>query len=494
MRETAQQDVGPVPVGGVVDDARLAALDPEGRLYNADLAPATQDQRKWSTYSLFAFWSNTAHNLGAYTFAAGLFALGLNAWQVTIGILGGAVIVFFGCLLSGAMGQATGVPFPVISRLSWGVFGANVPAIIRALAAIAWYGIQTYLAAAAVNAILARFLPGLAGVLSQGSFLGLDGLSWVSFLLLWGIQLVVLSRGMEAVRHVQGWSGAVIWAIMIFLAVWLLIKSGGHLSLTNGGAHLSVGEQVYYVFASMGLLMGILGTLMLNYADFTRFAPDHKAILRGSFWGVPINWVVFALTSVIVSAGTLAVYGQSILNPGDIFNHLSNDALLLVGALLLVLAAVGVNIVANFVSPAFDLANVWPKRISFTRGGVITAVVALASLPWKLYTTPVVINYFLGGLGALIGPLYGVMVVDYFVLRGRRVAVEDLYIPDARSQYFYRGGVNPKAVAAFVPAAVLAVLVAIVPAFSAAAPFAWFVGAGAAALFYFLLTRSHEER
>ena len=166
MRQTAQSDAGEDFAG----DARLASLDPEGRLYNADLAPANQNQRNWSTYSLFAFWSNTAHNLGAYTFAAGLFALGLNAWQVSIGILGGAVIVFFGCLLSGLMGQATGVPFPVISRLSWGVFGANVPALIRALAAIAWYGIQTYLAAAAVNAIpSARFLPGLATGLSQFS-------------------------------------------------------------------------------------------------------------------------------------------------------------------------------------------------------------------------------------------------------------------------------------------------------------------------------------
>jgi nucleobase:cation symporter-1, NCS1 family len=297
---------------------------------------------------------------------------------------------------------------------------------------------------------------------------------------------------MEAVRHVQGWSGAVIWAIMIFLAIYLLVRSGGHLSLTNGGTHLAGRSQVYYVFASMGLLMGILGTLMLNYADFTRFAPHRSAILRGSFWGVPVNWVLFALTSVIVSAGTLAVYGHSILNPGDIFAHLSNDALLLVGALLLVLAAVGVNIVANFVSPAFDLANVWPGRISFARGGIITAVVALASLPWKMYTTPVVINYFLGGLGALIGPLYGVMIVDYFVVRRRRVSIPDLYIADARSRYFYRGGVNPRAVAAFLPAAVLAVAVAVVPALSVAAPFAWFVGAGAAALIYHLLARGQR--
>lgn len=478
-------------VSSLAVDHDLSALDPDGRLFNADLAPVAPEGRTWSTYSLFAFWANTAHNLGAYTFAAGLFALGLSAWQVTAGILGGSIIVFLGCLLSGRMGQSTGVPFPVLSRLSWGVFGANIPALIRALAAIAWYGIQTYLAAAALNAIFLRFLPGATGVATH-EFLGLDALSWISFLILWSIQLLILSRGMEIVRHVQGWSGAVIWVIMFLLAAWLVFQSNGKISLSETEVNLTTSEQVVHIFGAMGLLMGILGTLMLNYADFTRFAPTRKSVTRGTFWGVPVNWALFVLTSVVISTGTRAVYGKAILNPADIFERLANPVLLLVGAGLLVFAAVGVNIVANFVAPAFDISNVSPRRISFRKGGLITAFVALASLPWKMYSSPVVINYFLGGLGALIGPLFGIMIVDYFLVKRQQVSIPDLYTPNASSRYFFSNGVNMRALAAFLPAALVSITVATVPALSSAAPFAWYVGTFTAGALYFVVMRTER--
>jgi NCS1 family nucleobase:cation symporter-1 len=178
-----------------------------------------------------------------------------------------------------------------------------------------------------------------------------------------------------------------------------------------------------------------------------------------------------------------------ITNPADIFQRMDSDVLVLVGAVTLALAALGVNIVANFVSPAYDLANVWPKHINFRRGGIITAVIALASLPWKLYSTPLVITYFLGGVGALMGPLFGVMAVDYFVLRRGNVRVSDLFTPDSRSIYYFRRGVNPLAVAAFIPAAILSLIVAFVPVFSSAAPFSWFVGVGASALLYYAIGR-----
>jgi nucleobase:cation symporter-1, NCS1 family len=192
---------------------------------------------------------------------------------------------------------------------------------------------------------------------------------------------------------------------------------------------------------------------------------------------------------VIISAGSVAVYGRVITNPADIFQRMDSDVLVLVGAVTLALAALGVNIVANFVSPAYDLANVWPKHINFRRGGIITAVIALASLPWKLYSTPLVITYFLGGVGALMGPLFGVMAVDYFVLRRGNVWVSDLFTPDSRSIYYFRRGVNPLAVAAFIPAAILSLIVAFVPVFSIAAPFSWFVGVGTSALLYYAIGR-----
>jgi NCS1 family nucleobase:cation symporter-1 len=473
---------------GYSHDTSLAALDPSGRLYNEDLAPTDPDGRKWNTYSLFALWMNDAHNLGDYVFAAALFALGLSAWQVASSIFGGVLIIFAGCVMSGFMGRDTGLPFAAVSRISWGVFGANFPALVRATAAILWYGIQTYVASAAINAIFLRFIPSMEP-LRDSSFLGLDLLSWISFIILWAIQLAILSRGMESVRHFQGWAGPAVWLVMIALAVWLVIEAGGDISLTASTKNLSAGQQLYHMLAGVGLMVGLLSTLMLNFSDFARFAPSRRAVVLGNFWGLPVNWTLFGLTSVIISAGSLAVYGRVITNPADIFQRMDSDVLVLVGAVTLALAALGVNIVANFVSPAYDLANVWPKHINFRRGGIITAVIALASLPWKLYSTPLVITYFLGGVGALMGPLFGVMAVDYFVLRRGNVRVSDLFTPDSRSIYYFRRGVNPLAVAAFIPAAILSLIVAFVPVFSSAAPFSWFVGVGASALLYYAIGR-----
>jgi NCS1 family nucleobase:cation symporter-1 len=276
---------------------------------------------------------------------------------------------------------------------------------------------------------------------------------------------------------------------MIALAIWLVVKAHGHISLTASAKHLSGGQQLYHTFAAAGLMIGLLSPLILNFSDFARFAPSRRAVVRGNFWGLPVNWTLFGLTSVVISSGSVAVFGKVITNPADLFQFMSNDVLLLVGAVVLALAAVGVNIVANFVSPAFDIANVWPKRISFRIGGIITAIIALASLPWKIYSTPAVITYFLGGIGALLGPLFGVMLVDYFVLRREQVRIPDLFTPDGRSIYYYRKGVNPIAVAAFIPAAVCSVIVAFIPAFSKAAPFAWFVGTGISALLYLIIGR-----
>lgn len=473
------------------DHAALAAADPTGRLYNEDLAPAHLDQRHWNAYSLLALWMSDAHNIGNYTYAAGLFAIGMAPYQITLGILGGALIIFLGCTFSGFIGQRTGGPYPVVQRLSWGVFGANVPALIRAVVAIAWYGIQTYLASVAVSVLLLRLEPDFI-TLTHRHFLGLDSLSWACFLFLWLLQLVVLTKGMEVVRRFQDWAGPLIWAVMLALAVWLIVQAHGRLSFFAGLHHLPVGEQIYQTFAAVGLTVSVLATLMLNFSDFARFAPSRKAIVVGNFWGLPINWTAFAVTSAIVSAATVAVYGKAILDPAQLLGKVSSTPLLIVGVIMFIVATIGVNIVANFVSPSYDLANVWPRVITFRRGGVITAVVSVAVLPWKLYSSPAVINGFLGALGAFLGPLFAIMVVDYYLVKRQLVRVSDLYRPDPDGAYYYRRGISRRALAAFLPSALVAAVIALVPAFGRIAPFSWFIGVAIAAVLYYALARRHE--
>jgi NCS1 family nucleobase:cation symporter-1 len=472
------------------DPVALAAQDPEGRLYNKDLKPAEPHERKWSTYSLFSLWMNDAHNAGNYTFAAGLFLIGLSPIQVTLGILGGALIIFAGCCMSGFMGHDTGAPYPVVSRMSWGIWGANIPALVRGAVAIAWYGIQTFLASIALKVLLLHFFPGLQG-LAETRLFGLDLLGWMAFLILWAIQMVIVAKGMEAVRHFQGWAGPAIWVVMIALAVWMLSQANWNISWTQGGgdANLSTGEQVYQTIAAVGLTVGVLATLMLNFSDFARFSPSRSDVVKGNAWGLPVNWTAFALTSVIVSAASVSVYGEAVLDPAELLEKVDNDIIMLLGSAVFVLATIGVNIVANFVSAAYDISNVNPKRISFRKGGIITSILALVSMPWNLYNSPEVIAYFLGGLGALLGPFFGILALDYFWYRKGRFSIPDLYLPTPQSKYYYRNGVNPQAVLAFVPSATIALVLALVPMFSKVAPFGWFIGAALGAVAYYVVTR-----
>ena len=470
----------------------LAAQDPTGRLFNEDLAPAKPNERKWNSYMLFSLWMNDAHNVGNYTFAAGLFIIGLSPIDITLGILIGTLIIFFGCCMSGFMGHATGTPYPVISRMAWGIWGANIPALVRGVVAIAWYGIQTYLASIALKVLLLRFIPGMMP-LTETNVLGLDIVGWIAFLLLSGIQLAIVWRGMNAVRHFQGWSGPLIWAFMIAFAVWMLWQAKWDISLTTGGGgvEFSGGERIYQIAVAVGLTVGTLATLMLNFSDFARYAPTRKSIVRGNAWGLPVNWTAFAITSVITSAASVKVYGAAVLDPAELLKKVDNDVIFLVGSAVFVFATIGVNIVANFVSASFDISNINPRRISFKRGGIITAIASVVVMPWNLYSSPVVIAYFLGALGALLGPFFGILAVDYFLVRRQVFSTRDLYIPNSSSIYFYNKGISGLAGKAFIPSAAIALAIALIPAFSVIAPFGWFIGAPIAAAIYYWLANGN---
>lgn len=463
---------------------RVRDVERSERLHNADLAPAKQ--RDWNAYSLFALWMSDVHSIGGYTFAAGLFVLGLVGWQVLIALLVGIVLVNIGVNLIGYASQRTGVPYPVIARMSFGVFGANIPALTRAIIAILWYGIQTYLASVAIVVLLLAIDPALEPY-SKGGFLGLSPLGWLAFLVLWALQLLVMRHGMETVRKYQHWAGPAIWVVMLALAVWMIVAAGGDITLNLSRHPVSGWDAVVKFLAAVSLTIAYFSTLMLNFGDFARFAPTRRAVTVGNFWGLPVNFTAFSVVTVIVTAGSISVFGEAVSDPVELVAKIPNTAVLVLGAVTFVVATIGVNIVANFVSPAYDLANLAPKYLTFRRGGLISAVVAVLVLPWKLYSSPVVVNYFLGGLAAFLGPLFAIIAVDFYLLRKRMVNVDHLY--QTSGEYYYRKGVNPRAVAAFVPAAVIAGAVALVPALSAVAPFSWFVGAFLGGAIYYVIMK-----
>jgi NCS1 family nucleobase:cation symporter-1 len=470
----------------------LRPAEASDRLYNEDLAPT--NERLWGSYSLFAMWMSDVHSIGGYTFAAGLFFLGLKAWVVGVAMLVGIAFVYVFMLMSGRAGQRTGVPFPVIGRIAFGVHGANLPALVRAIIGIAWYGIQTYLASVSLQVLALGIWPSLES-LTDSKIIGLSPFGWICFLTLSVLQALIMRRGMETIRRFADWAGPVVYVAMFALAAWILIEADFDVSLNFSSEQLSTGESWLQFFTVAALVVSYFSALLLNYCDFSRFAPDDATIKRGTLLGLPINWAIFAVVTLIVTAGSVVVFGEAIRDPVEIVARIDNTFVVIAGALVFTVATMGINIVANYVSPAYDLANVAPKYIDFKRGGLITSVLAVVVMPWYIFSSAWAVNYFLGGLGAVLGPLFGIMMADYFRIKRGQIDINSLYVDGPRSEYWYKGGWNPVALQAFIPSAAIAVFFALVTAVHDVAAFSWFIGAGLAAAIYLpLMNRKQAAR
>lgn len=451
-------------------------------LYTYDLAPTKREGRRWGAYNVFTLWANDVHSLGNYAFALGLFALGLSVWGILAAFAIASVLLFLLLTLSGFMGHKTGVPFPVMSRIAFGINGAKIPAAVRGAVAIAWFGIQTYLAAVVLSALLLAMFPGLRA-LDHNSVLGQSTLGWITFLVLWALQVVIASYGMQMIRRYMAFAAPTTLITMCALALWMFIRADGSISLSID-APLTGGAMWLQVLQAAALWVVIYGTFVLNFCDFTRSARSRASIVRGNVIGIPVNMLFFAVIVAVLSGAQFKLDGHVITSPTDIVRTIPNMVLLAAASLALIALTVAVNLLANFVAPIYALVNLFPRRLNFRRAAVVSAVLGLVITPWNLYNNPIVVNYFLGGLGALLGPLFGVIMADYWLLRKARVNVPDLYTEDAQGEYHYRRGYNPRAVAAFVPSAAIAVVVALVPTFHAAAGFSWFIGAILAAGLY----------
>jgi NCS1 family nucleobase:cation symporter-1 len=272
---------------------------------------------------------------------------------------------------------------------------------------------------------------------------------------------------------------------MIALAIWMLVKSRGHLTMNFGGPKLSAGASIKEFFVVISLVVSYFAALLLNFCDFSRFTPTKKEVMRGNLLGLPVNFIAFAIVATVVTAGSYKVYGAYITDPVELVSRISLVPVLILGAVTFSVATLGINVVANFVSAAYDLSNLVPKKLDFRRAGLVAAVLALLVMPWKLYSSPVAVNDFLGTLGAFLGPLFGILMTDYFLFRKQRVAVEEMY--RLHGGYSYTGGVNVRALISFAAAAAVAAPIALLGTFAAEAPFAWPIGVVIGAALYYVL-------
>jgi NCS1 family nucleobase:cation symporter-1 len=457
------------------------------KLYNHDLAPTAPEGRTWGVFSLFAMWMSDVHSVGGYTFAASLFFLGLTGWQVLISMAAGIAVVYFLMNLIGRPSLRYGIPYPVVARISFGVMGANLAAMIRGVVGIVWYGVQTYFASKAVQVLVITLVPG-AVELTHNSIVGLSTLAWFSFLFMWFFQLVIFLSGMERIRRFIDFCGPVVYVVMFALAIWILWQTGfSSLSLQLSPPAPTVAATIGVMANAAMLIVAYFAALLLNFGDFARFGKDEAAMKMGNFLGLPVNFLVFSIITVIVTSGTLKVFGQAIMDPVAIVEHIGNPVVVIIGSITFIVATMGINIVANFVSPAYDIANLCPERINFRLGGLITSILSVMVCPWLFVASPQAITLFVSIFGSVLGPMFGIIVADYFLVRNQHVVVEDLYTMSASGAYHYTSGWNRDAILALGVAGFISIGLALLAAYGSViniGDWAWLFGAGAGAVAY----------
>lgn len=496
----------------------LAQLPPDiadSPLFNGDLAPVPPSRRTWTTLTFAALWIGMAHCIPTYLLAGGLLAQGMNWWQALITIGLGNLIVLIPILLNAHPGTKYGIPFPVLARASFGTVGANVPALARAVVACGWFGIQTYIGGEAVKTFVIAAWPGFATLGGDALIMGLSTPSLITFMVFWALNIVIILFGMNAVRIVENWSAPLIMIMALWLLVWVVWRVGGVGTLLSRPSTFPDAAAFWKVFIpSLTAMIGFWATLSLNIPDFTRFGKSQRAQALGQTLGLPTTMIAFsAMAVVITSAAEQLLHGvdpKTLWDPVVVLSKITSDVpppgqsqpildsqatRVMVAVLALfgvAVATISTNIAANVVSPANDFANLAPRLISFKLGGVITGVLGIVIMPWKLLASAdTYIFEWLVGYSALLGPIAGIMIADYWIVRRQTLDVPDLY----RVQGRY-AGVNWRAMIA------LALGVAPnVPGFLGAVkvlkgdptfwdgiyPYAWFTGVLIAGAAYWVL-------
>jgi nucleobase:cation symporter-1, NCS1 family len=427
-------------------------------LWNPDLAPTTPEQRTWSVWSIAALWVSMSACIPTYMLASGLIDQGMNWWHAVLTIFLANVIVLVPMILNAHAGTRYGVPFPVFCRASFGTVGANVPALLRALVACGWFGIQTWIGGDAIYKIASVFWPALADP-SHAKILGITGPQFVCFLIFWAINVVVIYRGIETIRILLNIKAPLLILLGIALLWWAYDRAGGFGPMLSqpsafepGGA--KAGKFWPFFFAALTGMVGFWATLSLNIPDFSRYARSQRDQVVGQALGLPTTMAFFSFIGVAVTSATTVIYGKAIWDPVDVMSRMESKVTLVIAMFAIILATLATNIAANVVSPANDFAHLSPRRVSFRVGGLITAVIGVVMMPWKLIeTSGGYIFTWLIAYSALLGAVGGVMIADYWAIRRGRLDVDDLYRADGRYRY----------ISGFNPAAIIALVLAIMP-------------------------------
>jgi NCS1 family nucleobase:cation symporter-1 len=455
----------------------------DSSLFNKDLAPISPERRTWTTYNYAALWISMSVNIPTYMLASGMIAGGMNWKQALFTVFLGNVLVLIPMLLNAHAGAQYGIPFPVFARASFGVLGANVPAVLRALVACGWFGIQTWIGGEAINAMIVALAPSWAHF-TWGSA--------VCFLFFWLLNVLVILRGIDTIRFLQGVSAPLLLVMGLALLLWAGAKAGGFgPMLATPSKFESFADFFRFFVPSLTGVVGFWATVSLNIPDFTRYAQSQRDQVLGQAIGLPATMTFYSFIGIAVTSATLIIFGQALWDPVSVLSRLGNPFAVILAMLALLMATLNVNVAANVVSPANDFSNLSPRHISFRLGGLITCFVGIAMQPWKLMS-----NYgsyifgWLVGYSGFLGPIAGVMICDYFIVRKKLLLEQDLY--RRGGVYEYSRGFNWQAVIALVAGAGVAFIGLVVPQVRVLYNYAWFVGFFVSFFAYLILMQSAQ--
>ncbi len=476
----------------------LVLRDPDPALINAELAPTPREGRTWSVFHMASLWIGMVVCVPTYMLAGGLVDLGMNWWQAVVTILIGNVIVLVPMVLNGHAGTKYGIPFPVLTRASFGIRGANVPSVLRGLVACGWYGIQTWVGGSAIYQLV-RALGTEALVGEKLPFLGINAGQFACFLAFWLIQIWVLKRGIDSIKALESWAAPFLIVAGLGLLAWAYARADGFGPMLAAPSQFEPGgakEGRFWstFFPALTSMVGFWATLSLNIPDFTRYARSQRDQILGQAIGLPTTMTLFAFIGVAVTSASTVIFGAAIPDPTELVGRIGSGPAVIVSLFALSVATLSTNLAANVVSPANAILNLAPRKATFRMGAYVTAAIGLVILPWKLIeTSGGYIFTWLIGYSALLGPIGGILVADYFLVRRTELDLDSLY--RRKGAYWYTGGFNPVAIVALVlgvlpnlPGFLHAAgfVPSVPPVFDTIYTYAWFVGFGISAVLHTL--------
>lgn len=473
----------------------------EASLTNEDLAPVSKEKRTWGTWNYAALWISMSLCIPTYMLASSLIGGGMNWWQAILTIFLGNSIVLIPMILNGHAGAKYGIPFPVFARASFGTQGANIPAMLRAIVACGWFGIQTWIGGDALYHILKAWNPSLAEVDTQSLFP--QALPMICFFAFWLLNMFIVYLGVESIRKLLVFKAIFLPLAALALLAWAITAAKGLGPILEQPSKLHGSDFWKYFFPALTGMVGFWATLSLNIPDFTRYAKSQKAQISGQAIGLPPSMTLFAFIGVVVTSATPIVYGSTIWDPVQLAGKFDNKLLVSFAMLAVIISTLATNIAANIVSPANDFANLAPKKINFKTGGYITGIIGILIFPWKLVADPSgYIFTWLVGYSSLLGPVGGILIADYYFIRKQQLAVDELY--SSKGRYHFSNGFNTSAIIAL-----LAGILPNIPGFlvtikviaADAVPYwisnlynyAWFVGFLVSGFIYWILMKKMKN-